>query len=44
MNSVRLRTLLIRGCDRDREVEYPNVQWGYGKLNFFKSLTLLREE
>lgn len=42
MTTNRIRAHLIRGCDRDSSMEYPNVQWGYGRLNLYNSLNLLR--
>lgn len=43
MNGPRVRTLLITGCERDRNLEYPNVYWGYGKVNVFNALDSLRQ-
>lgn len=37
-----IKTALIRGCERDPGVYYPNVQWGYGKLNLLNTFRLLR--
>ena len=42
MNSVEVKNLLIRGCVRDMERMYPNVEWGYGKLNIYQSFLNLR--
>ncbi len=42
MNSARVRSLLITGSERDRNMEYPNVSWGYGKVNVFNALDTLR--
>lgn len=42
LSSNSIRANLIRGCTRDRAVEYPNVQWGYGRLNLFNSLSIMR--
>jgi subtilisin family serine protease len=44
MSTFQVKALLIRGCSRDPNLAYPNVQWGYGRLNLFESLRLLREE
>lgn len=41
MDCSQVRALLIAGCTRDTAREYPNVSWGYGRLNLldaFKSL------
>ena len=42
MNSVEVKNLLIRGCDREENRTYPNVEWGYGRLNLYRSFLLLR--
>ena len=41
MNSARVRALLIRGCDRHPNIQYPNVQWGYGSINLMNSFRVL---
>lgn len=43
MKGTYIKSYLIRGAIRDRDVIYPSVQWGYGKLNVFNSfLSLIR--
>ena len=42
MTCNRVLSLLIRGCDRDDSREYPNVQWGYGKLDLWESFDQLK--
>ena len=37
LNSFRIRRKLIKGCERNPDIEYPNNQWGYGKLNLFNA-------
>lgn len=44
MTGNRLRTILIRACNRDTTREYPNPQWGYGTLNLIKAFNLFRED
>lgn len=44
MSTFQVKALLVRGCSRDPDLSYPNVQWGYGRLNLFESFRLLREE
>jgi len=39
-NSISSR--LMRGSIRDISMEYPNVQWGYGKLNLYNALDIIR--
>lgn len=43
MNSVEVKNLLIRGCERDGDITYPNTEWGYGRLNLYRSFEVLRE-
>ncbi len=42
MNTVMLKNMLIRGCVREDGVEYPNREWGYGKLNVYQAFEKLR--
>lgn len=37
------RTLLISGCIRDENMDYPNVKWGYGRLNLLGTFTTIKE-
>lgn len=43
MNSARVKTLLISGCERNPNVRYPNTLWGYGKLNLLGTFNSLRQ-
>jgi len=43
INTNGIRTLLIRGCERDYNVEYPNIQWGYGRLDLYTTFEFLRD-
>lgn len=42
LTSSRIRAILIRGCIRTGSLEYPNPQWGYGRLNLYNSLNIIR--
>ncbi len=42
MNSVEVKNLLIRGCQRDGNLTYPNTEWGYGKLDVYNAFVVLR--
>lgn len=42
LNTYLTKTLLIRGCERDEGVVYPNVQWGYGRINLINTLESIR--
>lgn len=43
MNSVEVKNFLIRGCERDNNIIYPNTEWGYGKLNIYRAFQVIRE-
>jgi len=42
MDSNRIRANLLAGCERDPGVQYPNNQWGYGRLNLVNTFRSLR--
>lgn len=41
MKGTYIKSYLIRGADRDRDITYPSVQWGFGKINVFNSFLIL---
>ncbi len=41
MNTYTIRSNLVRGCIRDAGVSYPNVQWGFGRLNLINTFYML---
>lgn len=41
LNSVEIGNVLIRGCDRDRGIIYPNTKWGFGRLNVYQAFLAL---
>ena len=41
LNSVEIGNVLIRGCDRDRDIVYPNTAWGFGRLNAYQAFLAL---
>ena len=43
LNGDLIRSLLISGCVRDANISYPNVKWGYGKLNLLGTYSVLKE-
>ena len=43
MNCVEVKNLLIRGCNRDENIIYPNPEWGYGKLDVYRAFEVLRK-
>jgi len=42
LSSNSINSRLTRGSARDISMEYPNVQWGYGKLNLYNALDIIR--
>ena len=42
LNTYSIRSFLIRGCRRDPNIQYPNSQWGFGKLDLFNTFRQLR--
>jgi len=42
LDSYRIRSNLIAGCERDPNIDYPNNQWGYGRLNLYNTFRSLR--
>jgi len=42
LTTERIKTYLIRGCARDIFTVYPNPQWGYGMLDLYNSLNIIR--
>jgi len=43
LNTYRIRAYLIRGCERDYNIKYPSIQWGYGRLNLLNTFIMLRD-
>ena len=43
INGDLIRSLLIGGCRREDDITYPNIKWGYGKLDLYNSFINLRE-
>lgn len=43
MNTYHAKTYLIKGCDRDPQLTYPNTKWGYGRMNLMQTFNLLKE-
>lgn len=43
MDGDLVRTFLISGCTREENMVYPNIKWGYGKLNLYGSFTVIKE-
>jgi len=43
MDGDLVRTFLISGCTRDQNMVYPNIKWGYGRLNLYNSFAVIKE-
>ncbi len=42
MNTLKIKSYLIRGARRRPDVEYPSVQWGFGELDLFEAFRQLK--
>ncbi len=42
INGDLVRSLLIGGCRREESLTYPNIKWGFGKLDLFNTFLTLR--
>lgn len=43
INGDLIKSLFISGCRRDENISYPNIKWGYGKLDLYNTFIALRE-
>jgi subtilisin family serine protease len=43
MSTYQIRAFMIRGCDRNESVSYPNNQRGFGTLDLLNTFRLMRE-
>lgn len=43
MNGDTVRVLLSSGSKREEGVQYPNIKWGYGKLDLYGTFSVIRE-
>ena len=43
MNGDLIRSMFIGGAQREKNIEYPNNKWGYGKLDLYNTFNYLRE-
>lgn len=42
MNTTEIKNYLIRGAVRRPSLSYPNREWGYGTINVYNSIDILR--
>ena len=43
MYSDLIRSYLISGCQRESNLTYPNIQWGFGKVNLYGTFEVIKE-
>lgn len=43
MDGDIVRLLLISGCQQDKGILYPNIRWGYGKLDLYGTFLKIKE-
>lgn len=44
MDTLDMKTFMIRGAVREQNISYPNRNWGYGILNIFQIFDVIRSE
>ncbi|MDP4120429.1 MAG: S8 family peptidase [Bacillota bacterium] len=44
MSTSTIRSYLVKGCVNDMNIEYPNNQWGYGKINLINTFVNMKVE
>lgn len=42
MNTIEIKNYLVRGASRKPTLSYPNREWGYGTLDVYNSIDILR--
>ncbi|MDD4844099.1 MAG: S8 family peptidase [Anaerotignum sp.] len=43
MDGELVRTFLISGAAREENMLYPNIKWGYGKIDLYGSFSVIKE-
>jgi len=43
MDGDLVKSLLISGCVRENDIQYPNFKWGYGKLDLIRTFDVIKE-
>ena len=41
-SAYQVRNIIVMGSQKFPTIEYPNTQWGYGTMNLYRSLDILR--
>ncbi len=42
LDNADIKSYILRGAERTDDIQYPNKQWGNGKLNIYNTLEVLR--
>ena len=42
LNTIEIKNYLIRGAERKSSLSYPNREWGFGTLDVYNSIDILR--
>lgn len=42
VDGVDVKNLLLRGAARERNISYPNAEWGFGRIDIYKTFESLR--
>jgi hypothetical protein len=42
MNTTEIKSYLMRGAKRKAALTYPNQEWGFGELDAYNSIDILR--
>ena len=43
VNSSQIRNIILLGTEQRPGMESPNKEWGYGAMNLYRSLDILRQ-
>ena len=43
VNSSQIRNIILLGAEQRPGMESPNREWGYGAMNLYRSLDILRQ-
>ncbi len=42
-DSIQLKNLIILGAEKEAGINYPNEEWGYGKMNIYSTFLRIRD-
>ena len=43
VSASQVRNMIVIGAQGRPQAEYPNNEWGYGTMNLYRSLDILRQ-